>query len=334
MRVLVTGVRGFLGRSVAAALLREGHDVRGLVRAADDRPGDARNTTRDAPAIALVQGDITDPRSVATAAAGVDAVIHLAFDMRASPERAMHAAVDGTANLVEAMRPGTRLVLASSFSVYDWGRVGKRLSEDSPLLPPDDRAALWGAYAHAKRLQESIATARAGARGVGLTVLRPATIWGPGHPGLDHLGPGRDGLQFVVRPRRLAQLTHVEHCADAFVAALTDHSAHGVFNVEDGFAWPVRDYARRANPGARLVAVPAALTRGLATLGPLARTAFHRGLKLPGLLIPERFDARFPEARVDAARLREQLGWRPRLGPEEALRQAYDTAPSAATRTR
>ena len=82
MLVLVTGATGFIGSHAVAALRRDGHDVRILVRHPD----------RVAPALephgvtaSVVIGDMTDPRSVATAVSGCDAVIHAAGEVGLDP---------------------------------------------------------------------------------------------------------------------------------------------------------------------------------------------------------------------------------------------------------
>ena len=71
MKVLVTGVTGFLGGRVAERLTAGGHAVRGFVRDESrwaDRPADAE----------VVVGDVTDAAAFDRAADGCDVVLHAA----------------------------------------------------------------------------------------------------------------------------------------------------------------------------------------------------------------------------------------------------------------
>ncbi|MGB8021973.1 MAG: NAD(P)H-binding protein, partial [Candidatus Nanopelagicales bacterium] len=66
--VLVIGATGRIGRLVVAAALRNGLDVRALVR-------DTRRAAGVLPGATLVQGDLTRVADLAAAVADVDAVI-------------------------------------------------------------------------------------------------------------------------------------------------------------------------------------------------------------------------------------------------------------------
>ena len=58
-----------------------------------------------------------------------------------------------------------------------------------------------------------------------------------------------------------------------------------------------------------------------------ARRLFRGKGKLPSLLVPCRFEARFKPLRFDNRKLREVLGWAPPLDPAERLRRTYGPAP-------
>src|SRR5581483_3396236 len=101
MRALVTGATGFVGAAVARALLREGWDVRALARKGSDR----RNLRPLA--IEVFEGDLSDPGSLARAAAGCEALFHVAADYRLGafdPRELYKTNVEGTRNILNAAR--------------------------------------------------------------------------------------------------------------------------------------------------------------------------------------------------------------------------------------
>ncbi len=96
MRVLITGVTGFVGSHVAAQL--KGHTVRGLVRDPARRGHLAPELN-----VELVQGDITVPETVRAAMNGMDAVIHtvaIPYERGNATFQAIN--VQGTRNVVAA----------------------------------------------------------------------------------------------------------------------------------------------------------------------------------------------------------------------------------------
>ena len=76
MKILVTGATGFIGAHSMVALLREGFEVRALVRSTEKL-----KTVTDLHGIEIddvVVGDVIDPEVVNKALEGCDGVIHTA----------------------------------------------------------------------------------------------------------------------------------------------------------------------------------------------------------------------------------------------------------------
>jgi nucleoside-diphosphate-sugar epimerase len=126
---LVTGGAGFIGSSIAEALLRSGERVRIL----DNFSSGRRENVDSLPGkVELVEGTITDPETVRRALQGVEVVFHEAaipsvIRSVEDPAASMLAGVQGTTVLLQGARiEGVRRVIfAASSSAYG----------DTPTLP-------------------------------------------------------------------------------------------------------------------------------------------------------------------------------------------------------
>ncbi len=329
MNVLVTGSGGFIGRHVVAAFLERGHSVRAVVRPSSDptRPGfEGRVET--------FRADFRATRDLEPAFDGVDALVHLAAEVAGDDETRFASTVVGTERLLAAMgRTATRrLVLASSFTVYAYAAFRRRLDEGCRL---ECGRALYerDGYAIAKVWQERVARRAGEMHGWDLRVVRPGLVWGRGNEWVAGLGYRTGRLCSVFAPRRRLCLTHVENCAHAFVTVTEHPAAEGqTFNLVDGHgvrAWRyVRDYLRGTGTTGWRLGVPYGVGLAIAYVAKGAsRLLFGRGARLPGLLVPRRFRARFKPVDASAEKLRALLGWSPPLAYEVCLRRTYAGLP-------
>jgi dihydroflavonol-4-reductase len=170
---LVTGATGFVGGHVAEALLAAGWNVRAMVR-----PRSVPDARWPEPCeVALA--DLRDAEDVARAAAGVDAVFHVAAEYSLSRRRGagVYAAnVEGTANVLAAARAAdVPLVHTSSVATIGLPADGRPGDEDTPLLPAD----VIGAYKRSKVDSERLVL-EAAAAGQWAVVVNPTAPIGPG----------------------------------------------------------------------------------------------------------------------------------------------------------
>jgi UDP-glucose 4-epimerase len=326
--VLVTGANGFLGRRLVAAFLARDTTVRALLR-----PATAAAGIGWPDAVEVARADLRSGAGLADALRDVDAVVHLAACVAGDDEERFVNTVVGTERLLEAMKAAdvSRLVLASSFSVYDWSRVHGELDENAPLLAGRELYARDG-YAVAKAWQEKIARRTAEEQGWDLRVLRPGFIWGHGNADLSGIGQRVGPLDFVFGiPGRVMPLTHVDNCADCFASVALDPRAAGeTFNVVDDSgvsAWRYcRDFAAGSGQRSLRIAVPYRLAYGLTRLAEWAsRLVFGPTAKLPSILVPCRFEARFKPLRFSNRRLRERLDWSPGQSYDDSLAKTFAT---------
>jgi nucleoside-diphosphate-sugar epimerase len=219
MRALVTGATGFTGGHLARRLAAAGDDVRALVR-------DPDRAQPALPGIELVRGDLTDAASLQRAVAGVDVVYNIAALYREAglprgAYRAVNAVAVGTIVEAAAAAGVPRVVHCSTVGVH--GDIERPpANEDAPLRPGD-------VYQETKLEGEAIARDRAAATGVGLTIVRPSGIYGPGDRRLLKLFRGVARRRFVVlgSGRIWYHLTHVHDLADGFRLCAVSPQAAG-----------------------------------------------------------------------------------------------------------
>ena len=208
MRVLVTGGTGFVGTYVVNRLLHRGHAVAVLAR----DPEKTRN--RYSGPVETVIGDVREPGSLAPAASGRDAIVHLVGIIHErGPQTFDRMHREATDNVVSAARAaGVRRYLHMS-------AMGS--AEDSP-----------SEYGRSKAAGERIV------RGSGLewTILRPSIIFGPGDGFVSLLAPivrWNPGFIPVIGPGTTRfQPVSVYDVARVFAEALEKpETAGGVFEV-------------------------------------------------------------------------------------------------------
>ena len=124
MKILITGGAGFIGANLTEKLLAMGHEV---VVLDNFSTGKSENLAPFAGnrAFTLIKDDIRDRSACSRAAAGCDAVIHLAAQVSvpfsfAEPETCIDVNVHGMANMLGAAKTAGvgRFIYASSSSVY------------------------------------------------------------------------------------------------------------------------------------------------------------------------------------------------------------------------
>ncbi|HLP43069.1 MAG TPA: NAD(P)-dependent oxidoreductase [Fibrobacteria bacterium] len=299
--VLVTGATGLIGRQALAPLKARGYRVHALARAIPDSAD--REVTWHAVDL-LAGGGVEAAEAARTVKASH--LLHLAWYAEpgkfwSSPENLawVGASLALARAFVEA--GGRRLVAAGSCAEYDWSGTVPLNETATPLLP----RTLYGAAKHSLRL---LLEAYAREARVSLAWGRVFLLYGP-HEHPVRLMPsvilpllsGRDASLSHGTQKR--DFLHAADVAGAF-AALLDSTVEGPVNVGSGEAVSVREVAER---------IAAAIGEVGGQGGPSGQGRLRFG---------EREDAGPAHIQADVARLRDEVGFRPRFDLEEGLRDA------------
>jgi UDP-glucuronate 4-epimerase len=257
MRIVVTGVAGFIGYHVARALLARGERVLGIDNLNDyydPRLKQARlRQLEGIEGFAFAQLDIADHEALSAAvgkAAPVRAVIHLAAQagVRYSLEKPFayaHSNLLGQLSVLETVRhvdPRPTLIYASSSSVY--GRNAK-----TPFAVTDRTDSPVSLYAATKKSGELIAESYAAMYGMPSTGLRFFTVYGPwGRPDMAYYSftaaiLAGSPIPVFNQGKLERDFTYIDDVVAGVLAALDQkpdpNRLHRIYNLGNNKAEPV-----------------------------------------------------------------------------------------------
>jgi len=240
---LITGIAGFIGSSLARAVLSRGDQVRGVDNLST---GNRENISEILNRIDFREADIVDLDAMHKACAGVDFVLHQAAIPSVpksvlDPLGSNRANIDGTVNVLVAARDAKvkRVIYAASSSAYG----------DTPTLPKHEemKPDPISPYAVAKLASEQYMISFYRCYGLETVCLRYFNIFGPRQ---DPSSPYSGVLaKFITQMLRGEQptihgdgeqsrdFTYIDNAVDANLLACTapaQKAAGQMFNVATG----------------------------------------------------------------------------------------------------
>ena len=320
MAALVTGASGFLGGRLAELLVERGESVTVLARTS------ARLDHLPTLGIRVVRGGLTDGEAVADAVRDATEIYQCAAASTdwASLATYQESNVAGTEALLKAALTAPmlrRFVHVSTTDVYGYPETPG--PETSPLL--DARLP----YNQTKRMAEMAVWEAARAHGLPVTVVRPATIYGPRGKAFvtDIAALLRDRLMLLIDGgRSRGGFIYVDDVADAMLeAAGSERTLREAYNLCDAAGGTWREYVDG-------LADALGLRRPWLNLPYGAAMLLARGMELPYRLVPGLpsrplltrhavvllgRDQEFPIGKAQ-----EHFGFTPKVGLAEGLRRS------------
>lgn len=314
--VLVTGATGFIGSRVVHKLLQNGIAVKVLALPGEVMPAEWTEK------VEIVRGSISDPQAVAKAAEGAGTIIHLVAIVTDWGDEAKYweYTVEGSRKIFEqALKNHARVVLASSIVVYGDKIHSQSCPEETPY------GKTFGPYSRTKQAQEKLAWDYYHERGMKLSVVRPANVYGPRsgpwlHDVINVLKSGSPGL--ISGGDMNAGLAYVDNVADMLILAATSEKAIGkAYNASDGTDVTWKQYFTDI---ARLIGVqnPKSIPRPLALFGAYLFEAvwkFFNIQKRP-LITREALNLIGSDNRIPNDKIKNELGYSPQVSYIEGLK--------------
>lgn len=239
--ILITGGAGFIGSSLAQALVKQGARV--VLFDNLHRNAVQRTDLLSHPSIELVKGDVLDRDALAKAMDGVHVVIHMASiagvdTVMRIPVRTMEVSLLGTYNVLDIARTQDQIERIIDFSTSEvFGRYAFRVTEGDATELGAVGEARW-TYAVSKLATEHLAHCYHKEHDLPTVAIRPFNIYGP-----NQVGEGAVH-HFIVKALRGEPLTihndgsqirswcYIDDIVEGIVLAMGEESAIGQsFNI-------------------------------------------------------------------------------------------------------
>jgi nucleoside-diphosphate-sugar epimerase len=338
--ILITGASGFIGSKLVETVLEHGFrnvhcfarpssEIGRLEAMAERCGGKAR--------ITIFKGNLLSREDCIAATRDAAVIFHLAAggSEKSFPDAFMNSVVT-TRNLLEASlrhKCLKRFVNVSSLAVYsNMQRARRRLLDEANSV--ETHPELRGdAYCFAKVKQDAILTAYAKTFGIPYVIVRPGYVYGPGKPTIpSRVGIDTFGVFLHLGGSNALPLTYVDNCTEAILLAGLKKGLDGqAFNVVDDDLPSSRRFLRLYKKNVkrfRSVYVPHLVSYAFCSLWEWYSN--WSGGQLQPIFNRRRWHAYWKKTVYSNQKLKEQVGWTPKVSMTEGFRRCFDSCRDSA----
>ena len=252
MKILITGVSGFIGSYMAAALISLGHDILGTYR---NNPPRAVTRYKQGfmdqkehkGSLTTIQADLSNKETIRELIRNVDGIIHIAGLTTdwGTTQQFHQSNVLPLQHFIDAFNEADRnreltvrfFIYTSTISVHSFGKHVNS-TEDGPYYRP------CSLYQNSKIEGEGIILKRAAADSKpAIAIIRPGNVYGPGdttvlYPILDATKTGK--MMYIDKGKYLTSPIFIDDLISAYIALMnklleTPAMVHGsLYNITSG----------------------------------------------------------------------------------------------------
>jgi len=330
--LLVTGANGFIGSRVVEALLCYGfRNVHCFVRPSGNLTTlDRIVNSMDPGKIQLIKGNLLSKEDCKKATEGVSIIFHLAAGIEKSFAGSFMNSVVATRNLLDATLPGRKLkrfVNVSSFAVYSNQKIKRGGVLDEQCEIESDLSGMYDPYTYAKLKQDELVLEYGRKYAIPYVVVRPGAVYGPGKNAITgRVGINTFGVFLQLGGSNRIPLSYVENCAEAIALAGIRKDVDGeVFNIVDDDLPTSIEFLRMYKRNVRKfksIYVPYRVFYLFSYLW--EKYAVWSKGQLPSAFNRKRCIAYWKGNMYTNQKLKEVLGWAPRVSTKEGLIRYFE----------
>lgn len=226
MKIFVTGASGLVGKSLIKLLIKENHEVFGLVR--NDKSVETLTTLNATP----IKGDLKIIKDYSEILKGVEVVVHSGALIRfiGAFEEFFQINVQATKKLLDSsIEAGVKkFIYISAAAVALDGNPLTDITED---YQPQKR--IKSNYLKSKLLAEKEILKRRDE--IQVIILRPPVIWGPGMRIMEEFRSTikKMGFPTIGDPDHHLATCHVNNLNVAILKSIINDNVNGIFHVSD-----------------------------------------------------------------------------------------------------
>ena len=226
MKIFVTGASGLVGKSLIKLLVKENHEVLGLVR--NDQDAEDLKTLKVTP----IQGDLRTIEEYNEILKDVDVVVHSGALVRfvGKFDDFFQINVKGTEKLLNSsIEAGVKkFIYISAAAVAFDGNPLLDITED---YQPQNR--IKSNYLTSKVLAEKELLKRK--EKIQIIILRPPVIWGPGMRIMEEFRSTIEKIGFptIGDPDHHLATCHIDNLNAAIIKSIMNDHVHGIYHVSD-----------------------------------------------------------------------------------------------------